>query len=129
MQSFRFLISSLLIAFLFIIAVSCPEHEHIMLRVRNNSGRDFEEVFVVSGEPLVNGKYFGAVATGKTTGYKIFDVAYSYGYVRAISNGEEFTTIPIDYVGETPLSPGAYTYELSLTKSEPPQLMVRCVKD
>jgi len=104
----------------------CSEDDRVLLRVRNSSDRDFEEVFVVSGEPLTAGKYFGNVPSGATSDYRPFDLAYSYGYVRVTSGGEEYTFIPIDYVGEKPLTPGSYTYVLGLSKSIPPQLSVSC---
>ena len=79
----------------------------VFLRVFNNSDYHFENV-------MVNSVSFGTVAKYSFSEYRPFDIAYHYGAVSLRIAGKLFQIIPIDYVGETPLSGGFYTYMLSV---------------
>lgn len=85
--------------------------EGVAIRVRNVSPYTFESVYVnTSGGENT----YGRLPTGQTTGYKSFARAYRYAYVRVLINGQQVTWQPIDYVGETQLADGNYTYVLSI---------------
>jgi len=93
---------------------SCSEEEHptgVLIRVENSSSVDFEDILISSGASQVE---FGKVAGGSKSDYKFFESAYRYGYVKLNADGKELLIQPFDYVGETPLSPGYYTYQLGL---------------
>jgi hypothetical protein len=82
-----------------------------LLRVRNVSGVRLDSVTVqVTGPVLL----FGSFAPGQTSPYRAVGTAYRYARIQATVNGERLTLQPQDYVGETPLSAGRYTYELSV---------------
>lgn len=111
-------------------AGACQDPNDVRIRIRNASDRDFDEVYVVAGgQPVTNGVYYGSVDAGDVSEFRAFASAYSYAYVRVTHGGQEYAFVPIDYVGETPLSAGNYTYVLGFSKSVPPQLTVSCLKD
>lgn len=97
---------------------SCDSNEDsdspFLLRVKNTSSSDYSSVLMRF--PGAEGS-FGAVKSGKTTGYEEFETAYRYGYVEVEANGETYRLVPIDYVGANPLVEGRYTYELDLEDS------------
>lgn len=100
-----------------LILCSCSEAENptgVLIRVENSSTVDFQDIIISSGAGQVE---FRNVAGGAKSGYKSFETAYRYGYVKLNTEGKELVMQPFDYVGETPLSPGFYTYKLGLENS------------
>ncbi len=75
------------------------------IRIQNDSEFNFTDVQV--GE-----NNFGDIDAGSYSDYKLFDIAYEYNYVKLYIKGKEFIIQPIDYVGETPLGAGKFTYIL-----------------
>ncbi|RAI83854.1 hypothetical protein [Algoriphagus yeomjeoni] len=88
----------------------------IFIRVENASGVDFKDIFISSGS---RGVEFGDLKAGKKSDFNEFENAYRYGFVRLMADGEELRLQPFDYVGETPLSNGYYTYKLNLDETDP----------
>lgn len=78
------------------------------IRMRNVSAYDYENL-------IVAGQKFGSLAAGETTGYRDFDTAYRYANVELEIDGKPYVFQPIDFVGETPLGPDYFTYELLVT--------------
>ena len=91
---------------------SCEKNEsmEVEIRVRNASSSDFNNV-------IVQDKDFGNIASGEVSDYQTFDSAYHYAFIELQISGETFTIQPIDFVGETELAPGQYTYELNTNDS------------
>ena len=93
--------------------VSCTDRDdkitNVNLRVKNTSSVSYEEVIVSSSEYV-----YENISAGSYSDYLEFDTLYSYAYIQILADGETYTLQPIDFVGETPLSPGFYTYELSI---------------
>lgn len=119
----------LFIALFFI--TSCaedPEPDGVLIRVENNSGLDFKDVLVNSGSGDVA---FGEIRAGKKSEYKKFETAYRYGFVSLLADGKELRIQPYDYVGETPLEIGYYTYKLGVntSQSDNPNLTLELVVD
>ncbi|MEJ2004895.1 MAG: hypothetical protein P8X57_08015 [Cyclobacteriaceae bacterium] len=83
----------------------------VNLRIKNSSNRIFDEIYVDSG---TESHTFGPLVPRMSSPYEEFDQLYRYAYVRIISGDSEYIFQPIDYVGETPLSPGRYTYKLEI---------------
>lgn len=84
----------------------------VAIRIANNSSFAFERVDVVFPEDRVS---YGAVAAHRTSGYHSVETAYRYAYIEVEIDGEELRIQPIDYVGESPLEAGRYTYALNVT--------------
>lgn len=91
----------------------------VELRIANRSDRAFDKVDVTFMGDLLS---YGPVAQGATSEYKpVTGDAYRYGLVVVTAGSETFRFQPIDYVGETPLAPGRYTFALNI---EPADRMV-----
>jgi hypothetical protein len=106
----------LLVLLTLVLLSACSESEDpkpnaVFIRVENSSLSDFTDVTVRSGGSPVG---FGAVDAGSFSDYKEFEIAYRYGMIELKADGEELRIIPFDYVGETPLANGYYTYNLSV---------------
>ena len=78
-----------------------------LVRIENDSAYDYEDL-------LVNFEPYGTLAAGAVTDYRDFGVAYRYTRVDAVVDGEDLLILPIDFVGETPLGPGRFTYVVSV---------------
>ncbi|REG88710.1 hypothetical protein [Algoriphagus antarcticus] len=91
-----------------------PNAVHI--RVENSSGTDFKDILIISGSGAVE---FGDLKAGKKSNFKEFESAFRYGFVSLMADGKEVRFQPYDYVGETSLSKGYYTYKLNLDISDP----------
>ena len=60
-----------------------------------------------------------ALAPGASSAFERHDGAYSYGALAVTMNGTVRRLQPIDYVGESPLAAGRYTYVLSTSTHFP----------
>ncbi|MEL6483900.1 MAG: hypothetical protein AAFU57_15920 [Bacteroidota bacterium] len=79
----------------------------VEVRITNTTNFDFEEVILMTQE-------VGTVLAGESSSFYVFDTAYEYGYVKAMVDGKEYVAQPTDFVGETPLGPGQYSYLVSI---------------
>src|SRR5262245_2445761 len=84
----------------------------VEVRVANLSAFAFADVDVVFPEDSVD---YGAVPASGISEYRDVSKAYRYALIIVQVGGEELRLQPIDYVGETELRPGRYTYLLNLT--------------
>ena len=87
----------------------------VRIRLINSSNYDFKNIIVNSQSGIKN---YGNIDAKKESGYQIFDLAYKYGFVELEIGGKVFTIQPRDYVGETPLEKGVYTYQIDANNSE-----------
>ncbi|HEY5820878.1 MAG TPA: META domain-containing protein [Propionibacteriaceae bacterium] len=85
----------------------------VQIRLQNESTLPMDDVAVT----FADGKRvtYGSIAPGQRTSYEVAGEAYRYAYVGATIDGKERVLQPIDYVGETLLTPGRYTYVLTYT--------------
>ncbi|MCZ4222953.1 hypothetical protein [Pedobacter rhodius] len=81
------------------------------IRLSNTSKYNFKNIVVNTSTGEVN---FGDLNAGQKTEYKIFKKAYRYAFVKLEIDGKTYTIQPIDYVGETVLKDGRYTYQLNV---------------
>lgn len=86
------------------------------IRVANESGIDFDQVIV--GFPDGQEAY-GPVSAGERTDYRQVPKAYRYAYFEVHVESETLVAQPVDYVGETPLPPGRYTYAFDVDPAGP----------
>lgn len=89
----------------------------VQIRVVNNSPFAFDEVEVNFSS---QNESYGSLSVGGATGYRSVRLAYRYAYVRVRSGNKTVVQQPIDYVGETPLAPGRYSYVIELTTLDQP---------
>ncbi len=107
--------------FLFLIAIltfsgcavnnSDTDPDSVYIRVANSSRIDFESISVsFPGAEHT----FGPVLSGRNSDYKKFEQAYRYGYIEVKTDRETYVLQPIDYVGESPLTSGKYTFKIGI---------------
>lgn len=75
--------------------------------VRNDSKIDFKDV-------VVGGKKYGDIKQGATTDYQTWKTAYRYSSVSLLADSKPLKLQPRDYVGETPLGDGRFTFVLTI---------------
>ncbi|MCB0635762.1 MAG: hypothetical protein KDC54_04060 [Lewinella sp.] len=93
--------------------LTCDKNDRVEIRLENQTGKDFVSVYVNSNGAENN---YPSLANGDRSAYKAYERAYGYGYVEAITTvGDTLFVQPIDYVGETGLDNGQYTYVLTLS--------------
>jgi hypothetical protein len=84
----------------------------VEIRIQNSSSLPFERVDVGFPEGRVN---YGSIRANSTSEYRGISTAYRYAYIEVAVAGEELVIQPIDYVGESLLASGRYTYVLNVT--------------
>ena len=93
------------------------------IRLRNASSFELTAVTFAPGSERVE---FARIGPNATTEYTTVDNAYSYGYFDALVAGTRRTIQPIDYVGESYIGEGNFTYQITIdaqTKNPSMQLI------
>lgn len=85
------------------------------IRLSNISDYDFQNIVVNTSTGDTD---FENIGPQEMTNYKTFETAYRYAFVELEIDGETYTLQPIDYVGETPLENGNYTYQIDANDSK-----------
>ena len=88
---------------------SADDGTHI--RLRNSSAFVLTAVKFQPGEPELE---FSRIEPGEATDYVAVDNAYSYGYLEVTVNGARRVIQPIDYVGESYIGDGRFTYVITI---------------
>jgi hypothetical protein len=89
------------------------------IRVRNDSTIDFRNV-------VVGGKNYGDIKRGAVTDYQTWVKAYRYSLVSLLADSKPLKIQPEDYVGETQLGDGHFTYVLTIQEG---RLDIRAEED
>ena len=89
------------------------------IRIRNDSTVELKNV-------VVGDKKYGDIKPGRTTDYQHWEGAYRYSFVSLLANSKPLTLQPIDYVGESLLGEGKFTYILTLKSG---YIDIRALKD
>lgn len=112
-----------------LLQVACQKEtatDGVRIRVKNTSSYQFESVHVdTSG----GSNDYGSLNAGKKTDYASYTQAYNYAYIKVKIDGRELVLQPTDYVGETPLEPGKYTYEVGVSDLAAGRLSFALEKD
>ncbi|MFY0652098.1 MAG: hypothetical protein JXQ96_08705 [Cyclobacteriaceae bacterium] len=100
----------------------------VNIRLSNVSEFDFKNIEVDTGFGRAG---FEDIDAGQSTEYKRFIKAYRYAYIQLEIDGETYTIQPFDYVGETPLKNGYYTYQIDANNSKERygKLMLTLIED
>jgi hypothetical protein len=83
----------------------------VAVRIENATDKVFESVVI--GFPSQREDY-GSIPAGEASVYRSVARAYRYAYAEIKIDGETLVLRPIDYVGESLLRPGRYTYRITL---------------
>ncbi|HEX6053993.1 MAG TPA: hypothetical protein VFZ21_32205 [Gemmatimonadaceae bacterium] len=81
------------------------------IRLLNASGFEFTNVTFSSGMSQLE---FTRIGPGEATEYRNVEEAYRYGYFDALIDGQRRTIQPIDYVGESTIGDGDFTYVITV---------------
>ena len=93
------------------------------IRLRNASSFELTSVTFAPGSERVE---FDRIGPNATTEYRSVEHAYSYGYFDALIAGVRRTIQPIDFVGESYIGEGKFTYVITIdaqTKNPSMQLI------
>lgn len=97
----------------FLINIGCNDQDDelngIQIRVKNVSSISFDTI-QVGGDEMVHNN----ILPDDYSGYLIYESAYRYAYINIKSAEETYILQPVDFVGETVLPLGFYTYEIGL---------------
>ncbi|MGB5464160.1 MAG: hypothetical protein WBM92_12395 [Aureibaculum sp.] len=113
---------------LFLLGCSNTNSDITLIRVKNISQFDFEDIIVNTSGGENN---YGNVISNEVTEYKTFDFAYPYAFIELKIDNNTYTIQPIDYIGETRLTPGKYTYKIDVSPEgdQYSRLILYLVKD
>lgn len=105
--------SFLILLLTFSLVIGCTDRDDnlsaVNIRVKNDSSITFDIVQVGTEENMHSN-----IAPGAFSDYLAYETAFSYSYIEITSGEETFILQPIDFVGETELPAGFYTYELDI---------------
>ena len=98
----------------------------VEVRVRNGSARSFDEATLILPKgPLIHLD----LEPGEETLYVAVSKAYRIASAEVVMGQDTARAQVIDYVGETPLKPGRYTYIFRVYEGVPPHLGLEFEKD
>ncbi len=99
--------------FAFLIFFACDDRDdnvdEVNIRIRNISNINFDRVQVGEAD-----KVHENVGTDEFSEYLQYEEAYRSAFIEIQSGEETFVLQPTDFVGETALPIGLYTYELNV---------------
>ena len=98
--------------------ISCSKDDDkngLKIRLSNSSQFDYKNIVVDTSTGNVK---FEDINAGQSTEYKVFERAYRYAFIELVIDGEVYTLQPFDYIGETPLKNGNYTYQINASDSQ-----------
>jgi hypothetical protein len=81
----------------------------VRLRIENLDAATIDSIVVQN--PAGRQVYYN-ITSGAKSDYKTFAYIYNYGYIKAYYSNKTLVMQPIDYVGETKLEQGNYTYKV-----------------
>lgn len=106
------------------IVLGCTDRDddinEVNIRVQNVSSLAFDEVQVGDAE-----KVHMNLAPDDHSEYLVYETAYQFAFIEIKSGAETYTLQPIDFVGETALPIGLYTYELNISAEGDVELIFR----
>jgi hypothetical protein len=111
----RFRVRQVVVAAIVGATVACGNpfgsDEPTRIRLRNASSFELTAVTFAPGSERVE---FARIAPSATTEYRTVKRAYSYGYFDALVAGVRRTILPIDFVGESYIGEGKFTYQVTI---------------
>ncbi|MEN8788996.1 MAG: hypothetical protein ABF293_09020 [Flavobacteriaceae bacterium] len=98
-----------------LVTIGCTDRDDdlksVNIRVHNVSDITFD-IVRVGGEEKIHEN----VAPDSYTSYLEYEEAYRYASIQIEAGTEFYGLLPFDFVGETPLPIGLYTYELDINE-------------
>lgn len=91
--------------------VNSSEDDTVMIRIKNSSSYSMQNILVKFPDEEIT---YGDLSSGEESGFEVVTKAYRYAYIETIVDNKTVILQPTDYVGESLLEPGQYTYNLSI---------------
>ncbi len=88
-----------------------PSANIVRIRITNMSDKPFSKLIVQFPSGVED---YGALAAGASTEYRNVEVAYRYASVSVVADNQDYSLMAIDYMGETRLASGFFTYALDI---------------
>ncbi len=105
---------TLFLIFIITIILGCSNDDNdlseVRIRVANISQFDFKNL-------VVTNTTYEDLTSKQNTDYKVFESAYRYAFIELEIEGKTHTLQPFDFVGETLLKNGNYTYQIDANDS------------
>jgi hypothetical protein len=101
-------------AFVFFIIAGCSKNTDtngVLLRMENLTNNKLDSIVVINP---AGSQVYNSIAANSKSEYKEFAFIYNYAYIRVYFGNQTAILQPIDYVGETKIENGKYTYRLSI---------------
>lgn len=111
------LIAALLMVVLALGLGSCKKDKMVLIRIENGTGHDMTAITVGGPEDIHE---YEDLKEGDKSDYKVYQKAYRYAYLSFKIGESDFVVQPIDYVGESLLEPGKYTYLVTISDLDTP---------
>ena len=92
--------------------IGCHKTNAVLIRIDNATGHDITEVFVQGPK---DSHLYGDLKAGEASEYKLYEEAYRYAFCSFKIGDTEYLVQPIDFVGESLLPSGNYTYRLFIS--------------
>lgn len=102
------------------------EAMEVRIKIKNTSDYDYQNIRVKTPTDDLS---YGDLPAGEVSDYQSFETAYRYAAISLDIDGKIYRFKPIDYVSETPLSSGEYTYEIDLENLNANHLELKLVAD
>jgi hypothetical protein len=123
--------NSILLSFITLFfLIGCSKKEEVTpteveIRIKNMSNLSYTGITVSTGGGQ---QVYDTLNANEKSNYKKYLFCYRYGFVQLKIDGKLYTLQPIDYVGETKLETGKFTYEIDANTSNN-SLSLNFVKD
>jgi hypothetical protein len=95
-----------------LLLTGCSKEEDlgVQIRIKNVSRYLYSSIIVSTGGGR---QEYNALKSNEISDYKIYQFCYRYAFVQLKLDGKTYVLQPIDYVGETKLESGKFTYEIN----------------
>ena len=103
-----------------------PQTSSVQIRIQNASPYKFENIIVNTYNKNTN---YENLNSNQKSAFKTVELAYRYAFVELQISGKTYTLQPIDYVGETALENGNYTYKITVSSHSYQELSLEFIKD
>lgn len=111
----KFIKSSVKPVILLLVITGCrlnsAEIDQVLIRIENSSSYDMNMTKANFPEEEIT---YGRILSGRKSSFNEVEKAYRYAYIETTVNDIKLVLQPVDYVGESLLEPGLYTYRLSI---------------
>lgn len=106
-----------------LLLAACTDDDPVETRICNRTG------FAIERQAGPSGTSLGLLATDECTPYINEPGAYRYTGITFTIGSDRFNAQPVDFVGETPLAPGKWSYEVKILDYANRSVSVNAVED